>query len=260
MMPRPSSHSSSEAYSHRVPWPLVIQIAGLALAAITIFILASHYPVLDWLVKAQNSIEGLGLWSAILYPFVYAISNLLLLPGGLLSISAGFFFGLWWGFFLILSGSLISGSVAFLIARKIGRKRIERLLSTRPRLRLLDRALERHGWKIVVLSQLNPLAPTSLLHYAYGLSRVRLSRCLLWIAIGQAPGRFLYAFIGTLGQFGIETAKGTRRPGPQDYLVWGAGFAVTVVTIWLLGLLAKRILNEIESETAELKENSEHER
>ena len=256
-MPRPSSHSSSEAYNHRIPWPLVIQIAGLVLAAITIFILASHYPVLDWLAKAQNSIEGLGFWSAILYPFVYAISNLLLLPGGLLSISAGFFFGLWWGFFLILSGSLISGSVAFLIARKIGRKRIERLLSTRPRLRLLDRALERHGWKIVVLSQLNPLAPTSLLHYAYGLSRVRLSRCLLWIAIGQAPGRFLYAFIGTLGQYGIETAKGTRHAGPQDYFVWGVGFVVTVVTIWLLGLLAKRILNEIESETTELKESSE---
>src|SRR6516162_1387085 len=258
MMPRPSSHSSSGAYSHRVPWLLVIQIAGLVLAAITIFMLASHYPVLDWLAKAQNSIEGLGFWGAILYPFVYAISNLLLLPGGLLSISAGFFFGLWWGFFLILSGSLISGSVAFLIARKIGRKRIEHLLSTRPRLRLLDRALERHGWKIVVLSQLNPLAPTSLLHYAYGLSRVRFSRCLLWIAIGQAPGRFLYALIGTLGQFGIETAKGTRRPGPQDYFVWGAGFVVTVVTIWLLGLLAKRILNEIESETAGLKESSEN--
>jgi uncharacterized membrane protein YdjX (TVP38/TMEM64 family) len=229
---------------------LVIQIGGLVLAALTIFILASHYPVLDWLAIAQKSIERLGFWSGIVYPFAYAICNLLLLPGGVLSISAGFFFGLWWGFFLILFGSLVSGALAFLIARKLGRKRIERVLSNSPRLRLLDRALERHGWKIVVLSQLNPLAPTSLLNYVYGLSRVRLSRCLLWIAIGQTPGRFLYAFIGTLGQYGVETARGTRRPFPHDYFVWGGGFVVTVLTIWLLGRLAKRILNEIESEMA----------
>jgi uncharacterized membrane protein YdjX (TVP38/TMEM64 family) len=229
---------------------LVIQISGLVLAALTIFILASHYPVLDWLAIAQKSIERLGFWGGIVYPFAYAICNLLLLPGGVLSVSAGFFFGLWWGFFLILFGSLVSGALAFLIARKLGRKRIERVLSNSPRLRLLDRALERHGWKIVVLSQLNPLAPTSLLNYVYGLSRVRLSRCLLWIAIGQTPGRFLYAFIGTLGQYGIETARGTRRPFPHDYFVWGGGFVVTVLTIWLLGRLAKRILNEIESEMA----------
>jgi uncharacterized membrane protein YdjX (TVP38/TMEM64 family) len=248
MTPPPSSHSSSEAYHHRIPWPLVIQVSGLVLAAITIFILASHYPVLDWLATAQKSIERLGFWSGIIYPFAYAICNLLLLPGGVLSISAGFFFGLWWGFLLVLLGNLLSGTLAFLIARKLGRKRIERALSNSRRLRLLDRALERHGWKIVVLSQLNPLAPTSLLHYVYGLSRVRLSRCLLWIAIGQAPGRFLYAFIGTLGQFGIETARGTRRPFPHDYFVWGGGLVVTILTIWLLGRLAKRILNEIESE------------
>lgn len=256
MTQRPSSHSSPETYHPRVAWPLVIQISGLVLAALTIFILASHYPVLDWLVKAQKSIERLGFWSGVAYPFVYAICNLLLLPGGVLSVSGGFFFGLWWGFLLILLGSLISGAAAFLMARKLGRKWVERLLSKSPRLRLLDHALERHGWKIVVLSQLNPLAPTSLLHYVYGLSRVRLSRCLLWIAIGQAPGRFLYAFIGTLGQLGIQAARGTRRPFPVDYFVWGAGFVVTVVTIWLLGRLARRILNEIESEMEAAEESA----
>jgi uncharacterized membrane protein YdjX (TVP38/TMEM64 family) len=249
-MTPPSSHGSSGAYHHRIAWPFVIQISGLFLAAITIFVLAPHYPVLDWLATAQKSIQRLGFWGGIVYPFAYAICNLLLLPGGILSVSAGFFFGLWWGFLLILVAHLLSGALAFLIARKLGRKRIERVLSNSPRLRLLDRAIERHGWKIVVLSQLNPLAPTSLLYYVYGLSRMRLSSCLLWTAIGQAPGRFLYAFLGTLGQLGIETARGARRPFLHDYFVWGAAFVVTVFTIWLLGGLAKRILHEVESEMA----------
>src|SRR5262245_48214051 len=41
-MTPPSSHGSSGAYHHRIAWPFVIQISGLFLAAITIFVLAPH--------------------------------------------------------------------------------------------------------------------------------------------------------------------------------------------------------------------------
>ena len=100
----------------------------------------------------------------------------------------------------------------------------------------------------MVLSQLNPLAPSSLLNYLYGLTRVPLHRCLMWVALGQIPGLFLYSFIGTLGQFGIEMARGTKQPGLRDYLVWGSGFILTICTTYLLGRLAKRILTEVEGE------------
>ena len=68
----------------------------------------------------------------------------------------GFFFGLWWGFFLVLTGNLLGAALAFLIARKVGRQRIERLLSNNRRLRILDGAIERHGWKIVVTFATEP--------------------------------------------------------------------------------------------------------
>jgi uncharacterized membrane protein YdjX (TVP38/TMEM64 family) len=250
MTPPPSLHSSSATY-HKVPWTLVIQGACLALALIILFAASTRYPIVDWIGNVRESIQQLGFWSGVVYPITYALCNLLLLPGGVLSVGGGFFFGLWWGFFLVLAGNLLGAALAFLIARKIGRQRIERLLSHNRKLRILDGAIERHGWKIVVLSQLNPLAPSSLLNYFYGLTRVRLSRCLLWVALGQSPGLFLYAFVGTLGQFGVDMARGTRRPVLHDYWLWGTGFIVTIGTTYMLSRLARRILGEAEAEMSD---------
>jgi uncharacterized membrane protein YdjX (TVP38/TMEM64 family) len=67
----------------------------------------------------------------------------------------------------------------------------------------------------------------------------------LWIALGQTPGLFLYAFVGTLGQFGVEMARGLKRPLPNDCLLWGGGFILTMGTTWLLARLAKRIMREV---------------
>src|ERR1700751_237375 len=249
MIPPPSSQTSSETY--RIPWSLIIQAGGLICGLVVLFVASTKYPILNWIGDAREYVETLGIWSGVVYPIAYALCNLLLLPGGVLSMGGGFFFGLWWGFFLVLAGNLLGAALAFLIARKVGRQRIERLLSNNRRLRILDRAIARHGWKIVVLSQLNPLAPSSLLNYLYGLTQVRLSRCLLWVALGQGPGLFLYAFIGTLGQFGVDMARGTRKPDLHDYLLWGTGFIVTIVTTYLLGRLARRIMGEAESEMSD---------
>ena len=250
MTPPPSSHSSSATY-HRIPWSWIFQGGGLVLALIALFAASTKYPIVNWIGDAREYVQHLGFWSGIVYPITYALCNLLLLPGGILSMGGGFFFGLWWGFFLILAGNLLGATFAFVIARKVGRQRIDRLLSNNRRLRILDGAVERHGWKIVVLSQLNPLAPSSLLNYLYGLTRVRLSRCLLWVALGQGPGLFLYAFIGTLGQFGVDMARGTRKPDLHDYLLWGTGFVVTIATTYLLGRLARRIMGEVESQMSD---------
>ncbi|MBV8226447.1 MAG: TVP38/TMEM64 family protein [Verrucomicrobia bacterium] len=253
MTPPPNSHSSSAAYNrtNRVPWSLMIQGACLALAVAIVFVVSTKYPIVEWIGNSRDYIQRLGVWSGVVYPIAYACCNLLLLPGGVLSMGGGFFFGLWWGFFLVLAGNLFAAMLAFLIARKVGRQSIERLLSNNRKLQILDRAITRHGWKIVVLSQLNPLAPSSLLNYLYGLTRVRLSQCLLWVALGQTPGLFLYAFIGTLGQFGVDVVRGTRRPDMHDYLLWGTGFIATTVTTFLLGRLARKIMDEVETEISD---------
>ena len=183
-----------------------------------------------------------GVWSAICYPILYACCNVLLLPGGILSIGGGFFFGLWWGFLIVLIGNVAGAAISFLIGRTIGRHWLQRRLERSKSLHALEPAVEREGWKLILLSQLHPLFPSSLMNYLYGLTKIRFRTCMIWIAIGQAPGLFLYAYLGTLGQLGLRLARGQTHPRMYEYWVWGGGLLISLAILVLMGRIALRVL------------------
>ncbi len=220
------------------------QLAGLAIVALTLFFLSQLWPVVDRVAEVQQHVMRWGAWSAICYPVLYACCNVLLLPGGILSVGAGFFFGLWWGFFIALVGNVGGAAISFFISRAIGRQWLKRRLMRNSTLRALEPAIEREGWKIILLSQLHPLFPTSLLNYLYGLTRIRFRTCMLWVAVGQAPGLFLYSYLGTLGQLGLNLARGKSHPRPVEYWVWLGGFGSAAVITIILGNIALRLLRQ----------------
>lgn len=224
--------------------PALFQTIGGVLLFGGLLLAFRFLPMLDWLAGMQQAIARLGPGGAALYPLAYALCNVLLLPGGVLSIGGGFFFGLRWGFVLVLSGNLLGAAIAFALGRGVGRRLVQKHLLTRPRWARLDRAIQREGWKIVMLSQLNPLFPTSLLNYLYGVTGVPFRSCMGWIALGQAPGLLLYVYLGTLGQFGINLWKGTSNPRPIEYVLWIGGGVFILITTFLLGRIALRLLRE----------------
>jgi hypothetical protein len=69
---------------------------------------------------------------------------------------------------------------------------------------------------------------------------------MLWIAIGQAPGAFLYAYLGTLAQRGLRMLRGQSHPRPIEYFLWIGGLLLAVVVTTLLSRLALRLLAEAE--------------
>ena len=227
---------------------LYVQVGGLLLVTTAIFILSRFFPLADMLAAVQQRVMGWGAWSAICYPLLYACCNVLLLPGGFLSLGGGFFFGLWWGFLIILVGNVGGAAISFFISRWIGRRWLHRHLMRNRTLEALEPAVEREGWKIILLSQLHPLFPTSLLNYLYGLTTIRFRTCMLWVAIGQAPGLFLYAYLGTLGQLGLNLVRGKSHPQVIEYFIWGGGLATSVIVLLLLGRIALRLLKEAQEE------------
>ncbi len=168
-----------------------------------------------------------------------------------MSIGGGFFFGLWWGFLIILVGNVGGAAISFYISRWFGRRWLRRRLVRHPTFGALQPALEREGWKIILLSQLHPLFPTSLLNYLYGLTTIRFRTCITWVAVGQAPGLFLYAYIGTLGQLGLRLARGQTHPRLVEYLVWGGGLALSAIILFFLGRIALRLMKEAELAAAQ---------
>lgn len=166
----------------------------------------------------------------------------------------GFFFGLWWGFLIVLVGNVGGAAISFLISRSIGRRWLHRQLLRNPRLQALEPSVRREGWKIILLSQLHPLFPTSLLNYLYGLTPIRFRTCMLWVAIGQAPGVFLYVYLGTLGQLGLNLFRGKSHPRILEYVVWGGGLVTLVLALSLMGRMALRLLQAIEEPIAKKSE------
>ncbi|MEP6937287.1 MAG: TVP38/TMEM64 family protein [Chthoniobacterales bacterium] len=233
------------------------QITGLVLVSIALFALSRFFPIGELLSAVQQRVMHLGAWSAICYPLLYACCNVLLLPGGVLSIGGGFFFGLWWGFLIVLLGNVGGAAISFYISRWIGRRGLLRALLRNPTMNALEPAVEREGWKIILLSQLHPLFPTSLLNYLYGLTSIRFRTCMLWVAIGQAPGLFLYAYLGTLGQLGLNLMRGKTHPRLVEFAIWGGGLFSAIAILMFLGSIALRLLQRVEAEAVLNNANSE---
>jgi uncharacterized membrane protein YdjX (TVP38/TMEM64 family) len=225
---------------------LFFQLGGLALAVGVVLWLGQHYPLVHYIEHLQAAIATMGVWSAVLYPLLYATCNVLLLPGGVLAIGSGLFFGLWRGFALNLAANVTGAAGAFLISRTFGRQWIARRFLQNPKWAALDLAIEREGWKIILLSQLPPLSPVSLLNYLYGITRIRFGTCMLWVAIGQAPSMFLYAYLGTMGQHGLRLWQGKIHPETSEYILWIGGLVLTLAATVALGRIALRALAEAE--------------
>ena len=225
-----------------------VQLIGLALAIVFVAWLVRTFPVADYITRAQGTVGRMEIWGGVLYPLLYAACNVLLLPGGIVAMGSGLFFGLWWGFLFNITGNVAAAAVAFGISRALGRQWIERRFFRDPKWAALDALIARDGWKIIFLSQVHPLFPTSLLNYLYGITRIRFGTCMIWIALGQAPGLFLYAYLGTLAQFGLKIVRGKSHPFPHEYALWIGGLVLTLAVTIALARLALRILAEAEAE------------
>ena len=226
----------------KVSRAICFQIGALLLAIALAIALSRFVPVVNFVEVLQQEVMSWGAWAAVCYPLLFALCNILLLPGGILAVGGGFFFGLWWGFIIVFAGNVVATAISFALSRSIARPWFQRKLSGNPTLRALGPAVERESWKIILLSQLHPLFPTSLLNYFYGLTRIRFESYMLWASIGRIPGIFLYAYVGTLGQFAVRIMRGKSYPRMIECWIWGGAFVTTALLLVVLGRVAYRAI------------------
>ena len=219
-------------------WQGATVVAAIAVAVT----LSRFFPIVSFVAGLQERVMSWGAWAAICYPLLFAACNILLLPGGVLAVGGGFFFGLWWGFLIVFAGNIVSTAISFSLSRFVAKRWFQRQLSANPTLRALGPAVERESWKIILLSQLHPLFPTSLLNYFYGLTRIRFRIYMLWASIGRIPGLFFYAYVGTLGQLAVRIMRGKSYPRTLEYWIWGGAFITTVLLLVVLGRIARRAI------------------
>src|SRR4051794_17414951 len=92
---------------------LNLQFAAFLIFIAALLVLSRFFPVVQLIASLQAGVAHWGPWGGVVYPLLFALCNLLLLPGGILCVGSGFLFGLWWGFFLVLIGNVIAAAIAF---------------------------------------------------------------------------------------------------------------------------------------------------
>lgn len=192
-------------------------------------------PVDQWLEAFNEWVGHLGPWGIVIFVAVYVVATVLLLPGSILTLGAGFVFGLGWGLFAVSIGSTLGAALAFLVSRFIARERIEAMARGNENFRRIDKAIGEQGAKLVFLLRLSPLIPFNLSNYFYGLTAVKFWPYVLASWIGMLPGTLLYVYLGTAGRAGLQAAAGADSGrSPLEWTFLGVGLAATaVVTIWV---------------------------
>lgn len=224
------------------PWmPL-----GVGATAVGLFASWRLLPAREWLESFSVWVASLGVLGGVLYALVYVAAALLFVPGIVLTIGAGVLFGLGWGMVIVSLASTTAAALAFLIARHVARRRVERLVMRDARFGAIDSAIAEKGWTIVALLRLSPLVPFSLSNYLYGLTSVPFLPYAAASWAGMLPGTLLYVYLGsagrTLGTGGAKT--------PWEWALLGAGLAATAAVTVLLTRIARRQLAKGKRESA----------
>jgi uncharacterized membrane protein YdjX (TVP38/TMEM64 family) len=180
--------------------------------------------------------ETLGALWPFLFVGAYVLLALLMVPGAILTMLAGAFFGIVQGTVLVSVGATIVAMIAFVFARRMGQKDVEALLQKHRRARALQAAVRRSGWRAVLLLRLSPVVPFSLSNYLYGLTGVPLGSYVLATWAGTLPGALLYVWLGHLGF--LSASEGVERPW-TEWLPLIVGLAATVLVTVHLARLAK---------------------
>jgi uncharacterized membrane protein YdjX (TVP38/TMEM64 family) len=211
----------------------------LALAvAVALFVAANEFNVQDQLKQALDWVGGLGPWGAITFIAIYVVATVLFIPGSVLTLGAGAVFGVMWGSVYVSIGSTLGATAAFLVGRYLARNAIARKIEGNERFAAIDKAVASEGWKIVGLTRLSPVFPFTLLNYAFGLTRVKLSHYILASWIGMMPGTVMYVYLGSLAK--AATGERTRTTG--EWVLYGVGLLATVVVTVFVTRIAKQAL------------------
>ena len=168
---------------------LVVFFAAVVVVAFTV-----PLPSMD---QIHSWVERAGILGEVGFVFGYALVTLTPVPKNVVSIAAGFAWGLALGVGLVMLGALLGAAFAFMLGRALGRDAIERF--TGAKVKMVDDLLRRRGLLSMIGVRLIPVLPFTVINYAAGLTAVRIRDYAIGTTIGIIPGTIVYVAVGAYG-------------------------------------------------------------
>jgi uncharacterized membrane protein YdjX (TVP38/TMEM64 family) len=225
----------------------LLRIGGAA-ALVALFVASFFvFPVVDILEDFVVWVQGFGRWGAVVFGLGYVFASVLFVPGTLITLAAGFAFGLLWGTLIVSVASTVAAGVSLLLGRFVARRWVAERVERFPRMHALMRAIDRDSFKVVLLSRLVPIFPFSVLNYGFSVTGVGFWRYLLASWLGMLPATVVYVYIGSVAGNLARILTGEAEFTPlQDALFVAGGLAALFVAV----LLTRRAHQELEEITA----------
>jgi uncharacterized membrane protein YdjX (TVP38/TMEM64 family) len=225
-----------------MPRPVILRITAfvvlVAIGAATFWLA----PWKEWLGAVLVHVQAMGPWGPVGLAVVYVLATVLFIPGWILSVGAGFAFGVVRGTIAVSLGSTLGASAAWLLGRTLARGVIERRVAGNPRFRAIDEAIGQHGFKIVLLLRLSPAFPFNLLNYALGLTRVSFRDYVLASWIGMLPATVMIVYIGSTLRSLTDVMAGEGKGGHAQKVLLAVGLAATIAVTVLVTRVARKAL------------------
>jgi uncharacterized membrane protein YdjX (TVP38/TMEM64 family) len=189
--------------AQRVRWSVGILLVGLAAAVWVLSpTLRSELGELVQMIAAGrvdalgDQLASYGLWGPVISLGIMVLQGILApLPAFVVTFANGLAFGTFAGWLISLAGHVLASSVCFALARRMGRRRVESLVSTRA-LGSADRWLERWGPHAIFLTRLAPGISFDGVSYAAGLTSIGFRRFAVATTLGVIPETVLFAYLG----------------------------------------------------------------
>src|SRR5467141_3001960 len=220
----------------RSKWRWVLYLA----AVVAIVVAVKYFHVQDLLKAALDWIGKLGPWGPVIFIALYIVATVFFIPGSVLTLGAGAVFGVVLGSVYVSISATLGATAAFLVGRYLARDAIARKIAKNEKFATIDRAVADEGWKIVLLTRLSPVFPFTLLNYAFGLTRVKLSHYVLASWLGMIPGTVMYVYLGSL----VNLGAGHRQRTTGEWILYGVGLLATVTVTVFVTRLARSALGK----------------
>lgn len=196
-----------------------------------------------FLDETVSQIQDMGPSGLAYFGLIYTVAEILAIPAIPLTASAGYLFGVRDGTLIVLLSASIAASASFFIGKTLLRSYVEGIIEEYPKLKNLDRAISKEGFKIMLLIRIAPIFPFALSNYLYGVTSVKFWPYFWGTLIGFAPGTFAYVYTGVVGKMLTSS-----DPVSQPWYVYVGGLSLLSGFLKLGGDVASNVIEEMQGE------------
>jgi len=214
-----------------------ILLAVLVLAAIFLPVEQLMTAIQAWVVSHPSS-------AVFVVTACIMLGILLFLPLSLMFMLSGLLFGLFRGFLVAWAALLLAAAAAYWIGRTFARAWLERKIQHNALFTSIDRAVQRRGFLVVLLTRLVMVIPYPLLNYSLGLTRVSLRDAVLATALGSMPPVFLFVYLGTTVSSISAIINGDVKLEGMELIIGAIALATVVGLIALIVRVAGKTLKD----------------